>query len=57
MMHSYRVFIELVWDDEHGEYLPPSLTKIESVISNAINLPLTHFGFSKDFTVEAEKEK
>ena len=56
MIHRYRVFIDLAYDDEHGEYPPPTLKQIEEAIGNELYRKLVHMGFMKDYNVEAEKE-
>jgi len=55
MIHKFTAIIELSFDDEQGEYAPPSIHEIENKIGNAIHAPLRHMGFEKITHLEAAK--
>jgi len=52
MIHKFTVLVELTYDDENGEYPPPSLTSIERGIYD--HNYVRHEGF-KLFNIEAAK--
>lgn len=56
MVHNFRVFIDLSYDDENGEYPAPNTTAIEHMIYNAVKPVIINKGFVHDINVEAERQ-
>jgi len=57
MLHKFTVLVELVYDDENGEYPPPTVSQIERGISAAFSASnfLREQGFEPRPNVEAAK--
>lgn len=53
MIHQMSVVIELVYDDEDGEYGLPSTRELENTIELALQRRLQSMGFDKEINIEA----
>lgn len=52
MIHTFAAIIELQYDDQDGEFQPPSISQIEQAISNDLWKNTMHLGFEKDYEIE-----
>ena len=55
MIHKFTALIELSWDDENGEYPPPSPEQIEHKLDLILDTPLQREGFDKEYDIEVAK--
>ncbi|MCI0618926.1 hypothetical protein L0244_38630 [bacterium] len=52
MIHKFSILLELTFDDESGEYVPPSTREIENKLTSAIYGTVGHLGFESDYHLE-----
>ena len=55
MIHHFTMIVELSFDDEDGEYDPPSIREIDHRLSSALYSTAVHLGFDKKYSVETAK--